>query len=180
MKSSRTKYSIPSRVFDLMWSDDEFYRDVFGNKKINIPSFPRYDQWCDNDGFHMEFALAGYSYKDIEITSVGTELLIKSVRSQKASATDGDIRGQTEQVVSLDDVVDPMIDDALKEPKNKMHQGIINRGIARRDFKVGFSISTDFDPLLASASMKDGLLHIVIPQSSGKQLKSIKINGEGA
>lgn len=180
MKSSRTKYSIPSRVFDLMWSDDEFYRDVFGNKKVNIPSFPRYDQWCDGDGFHMEFALAGYSFKDIEITSVGAELLIKSTRMQKPSVLDGDVRGTTEALTSLDDAIDSVIDDSLKEPKSKMHQGIINRGIARRDFKVGFSISTDFDPLMASASMKDGLLHIVIPQSSGKQFKSIKIDGEGA
>ena len=77
MKETLSRISVPGRIFDLLWTDDEFYREVGGNKKVtSAGKFPRCDQWCDDDGFHMAFALAGYSPVDVSVTADGSLLCI--------------------------------------------------------------------------------------------------------
>jgi HSP20 family molecular chaperone IbpA len=152
-----------------MLHDDEFFREVLNLKKASTAgSFPKYDQWCDSDGFHMEFALAGYAKKDIEVCYSGQELIVRSIRQQSEIATNIQDLGNED---SLQDLVTKSLP--------KIQQGAIVRGIARRNFTTSFFIGQDFDVSESKASVKDGLLHIIIPTKSEITTKQIEIqNGE--
>jgi len=162
------RVSISGRIIDLLWMDDEFYREVSALKKASSSNkFPRTDQWCDSDGFHMAFALAGYSVEDIDILFCGSELIITGSGNRMTSET------LPERVSSDDNGVD----DYPQRGKNKqIQQGIIVRGIARRSFKTKYYISPKFDLGLAHASMKDGLLEVIIPLSGNNSFSKIDIN----
>jgi HSP20 family molecular chaperone IbpA len=172
MKMNRNKtsrISIPGKIMQLMLHDDEFFREVLNLKKASTAgSFPKYDQWCDSDGFHMEFALAGYAKKDIEVCYSGQELIVRSIRQQSEIATNIQDLGNED---SLQDLVTKSLP--------KIQQGAIVRGIARRNFTTSFFIGQDFDVSESKASVKDGLLHIIIPTKSEITTKQIEIqNGE--
>jgi HSP20 family molecular chaperone IbpA len=151
IKKNYTRFSMPSRVLDLLYSDDEFYRYVIKNKKVKEIMFPKYNTYKGSDGFHMYFALAGYSSKDIAIEYFGDELVVRS--NTDSSPPDGD---------------------ALDSAKSSVQHGYIVRGIARRKFTAKFQISNLFDITNATASMKDGELHIIIPECN-KQPGTIDI-----
>ena len=65
----------------------------------------------------------------------------------------------------------------ISEQEN-LQQGMIIRGIARRDFSLGFVISKDFDVSKTDAVIKNGLLKISIPKGENEKEKSIIIRGE--
>lgn len=163
MKSSRI--SIPGRIVHLLLHDDEFFREVTNLKKASTAgSFPKYDQWCDNDGFHMEFALAGYARKDVEICYSGQELIIRSVKSNQEFASSHE---QEEEVIP--EVV------TRQSSSPKIQQGAIVRGIARRSFAVNYLIGQEFNVAETKASIKDGLLHVLIPLKVEITTKTIEI-----
>lgn len=163
MKSSRI--SIPGRIVHLLLHDDEFFREVTNLKKASTAgSFPKYDQWCDQDGFHMEFALAGYAKKDVEICYSGQELIIRSVK------TNQDFLPAQEQE---EEVIPEIVTRHSSSPK--IQQGAIVRGIARRSFSVNYLIGQEFDVAETKASIKDGLLHILIPLKVEITTKTIEI-----
>lgn len=165
MKETLNRVSVPGRIFDLLWSDDEFYREVGGNKKVtSAGKFPRCDQWCDKDGFHMAFALAGYSPADVSITVEGSLLCIGGIGSK----VDGVNSSPPERPLDQSDDYPP------KAPKSGVQQGMIVRGIARRNFKTKYFIHSEFDLKLSTASMKDGMLEVIVPRSGAN--KPIKIN----
>lgn len=84
MKYNRV--TIPEKLMNLMFSDDKFFSEVLSVRKLSLSKFPRSDQWVDEEGFRVSFALAGYSKDDIEIFSNDGRVL--TVRSkQKASGT---------------------------------------------------------------------------------------------
>ncbi len=172
-RSKTSRISIPGRVIQLLLHDDEFFREVMNLKKASTAgSFPKYDQWCDSDGFHMEFALAGYAKKDIEICYSGQELIVRSLRNNPE--TTGLSLGQD---ISDEEVLPEIITKSSSLPK--IQQGAIVRGIARRNFTTNFLISQEFDVSAAKASVKDGLLHIIIPVKNEITTKTIDIqNGE--
>ena len=122
---SAKKVSLPGKILDLLWLDDEFYREVVSSKKITLDKFPKTDQWVDEDGFHMEFALAGYSPKDIGISVSSDTLFVESKRNKN----------------------DEMIpeEDGVRSAKPKLTYGSIVRGIARRNFRSKVIISSDFN-----------------------------------
>jgi HSP20 family molecular chaperone IbpA len=171
-RSKTSRISIPGRVIQLLLHDDEFFREVMNLKKASTAgSFPKYDQWCDSDGFHMEFALAGYAKKDIEICYSGQELIVRSVRSN-LEANNNTIQENVEE-----DSVSEIVTKSSSLPK--IQQGAIVRGIARRNFTTNFLISQEFDVSASRASVKDGLLHILIPTKNEITTKTIEIyNGE--
>lgn len=74
---NKNRYSFPGKIMDLLLTDDRFLQDIYKIKKIET-SFPRYDQWRTEEGFHMSFALAGYSYDDIILKIAGRQLMISS------------------------------------------------------------------------------------------------------
>ena len=152
---STKKVSLPGKILDLLWLDDEFYREVVSSKKITLDKFPKTDQWVDEDGFHMEFALAGYSPKDIGISVSSDTLFVESKRNKG----------------------DEMIpaEDGIRSAKPKITYGSIVRGIARRNFKSKVIISSDFNIRRAVANMSDGLLHIIIPRGDDEKNMSIEI-----
>jgi HSP20 family molecular chaperone IbpA len=147
--NQKGRVSIPGRVINMLYGDDEFYREVSSLKKVSIQNFPKYDQWVDEDTFHMEFALAGYAPDDISVNVTGNVLTL--IGSKEAS--DGnDFAGRTGG------------EDGDLSPKLKVMRGMIVRGIARRSFTVDFFISNEYDLSDVYARMKDGLLKVSVPR----------------
>lgn len=165
-KVRNSRISIPGKIVNLLLYDDEFFREVSALKKANIVgSFPKYDQWCDADGtFHMEFALAGYSPSDLEISISGNEFNIRTSKPEY-----GEPKQQQQQEDENSSV-------AIKDPQPKIQHGAILRGIARRNFSCSFYISQDFDISNLKAIMENGLLHVIVPAIVKIQTKVIKIN----
>jgi HSP20 family molecular chaperone IbpA len=150
MKELLNRVSVPGRILDLLWADDEFYRDVGNHKKVSSAGkFPRCDQWCDEDGFHMAFALAGYSPGDVAVSVNNGELCISGL-------------GNKVETSELEDISEDEY--PAKAPKIGVQRGMIVRGIARRNFKAKYFINPTFNLLRAKASMKNGLLEVLIPK----------------
>ena len=119
----------------------------------------------------MEFALAGYAKKDLEICYSGQELTIRSVRSNQ------EVQSITPNESLEEEVIPEVITRSTSSPK--IQQGAIVRGIARRNFSTNFFISQEFDISSAVATVKDGLLHLIIPAKSEITANTIEIkNGE--
>ncbi len=155
MKQNYTRFSLPSRIVDLLYSDDEFYRYVTKSKKAKELVFPKYNTYIDTEGFHMVFALAGYSSNDVNIEFFGNEISISSP--------------------GIQETIPESSKDLPESAKTSVQRGYIVRGIARRRFVAKFQISNLFDITRAGAVMKDGELHITIPECDGK-LGVVKIN----
>jgi HSP20 family molecular chaperone IbpA len=170
-RNKASRISIPGRIVQLLLHDDEFFREVTNIKKVGTAgTFPKYDQWCDAEGFHMEFALAGYAKKDLEVCYYGQELIVKSTKTNQEVEL-------TEDSVTSEVIIDVPNNRSSSLPK--IHHGAIVRGIARRNFSTNFLISHDFDVSAAKASVKDGLLHITIPAKGEITTNKIEIqNGE--
>jgi len=162
-KEHTMRVSIPGKIYDLIWNDEEFFRDISSNKKASSANkFPRYDQWCTDDGLHMAFALAGYSASDIKISVINNEISVSSVSDSQEPETDMEI------------------DETIVVPERKalpsVNYGIIIRGIARRSFKTKFVLHQIFDTSMTMASMKNGLLEIVIPKINQENIiKTIEV-----
>lgn len=167
MKEGLNRVSISGKIIDLLWADDEFYREVSSLKKAQAHGggkFPKCDQWCDEAGFHMAFALAGYSTKDIRVQTSGYELYISGVGTKK----EGTVERSAGDEMSTDDY-------PVKNPNIQIQQGMIVRGIARRNFKTKYFMSPEFDLSRAAAFMNNGLLEVVVPRSETNALNSIDI-----
>jgi HSP20 family molecular chaperone IbpA len=165
MKETMSRVSIPGRIVDLLWTDDEFFRDISSHKKTSSAGkFPRCDQWCDEGGFHMAFALAGYSHSDVEIRVKDSELHVLG-RGNK-------VESSQEDNVSSDAENDEY---PAKTPNIGVQHGIIVRGIARRNFKTKYFINPAFDLTKVSAFMKNGLLEVLIPRKEDTQVRSVNI-----
>ena len=133
-KPYQHRYSMPSRMTERLWTDQEYYKEVAKLKKnSNCSNFPRYDQIIRDDFLILEFALAGYSSKDLSI-SVSRSNVIR-IHSLKQLNDDSD---------------------------NRIERGSIIRGIARRKFDVSLQIDFSFDVATAVASIENGLLTISI------------------
>ena len=143
---SKSKVAIPLKMHDLIWFDDAFYREIENNKKFTQYKFPRCDQWCDENGFHLAFALAGYSPDDIIIKQKDNVITISNVNK---------------------------VND-----KHAIQHGMIIRGIAKRNFNIGFVINSSYDTEKASSRMRNGLLEIFIPERESSEANVIKILGE--
>ena len=144
--NNKGRVAIPLKMHELIWSDDSFYREIENNKKFTHYKFPRFDQWCDEKGFYLAFALAGYSPEDILIEEVNNTVRISNVNKV--------------------------------DNKNAIQQGMIIRGIAKRNFNVGFVIDPCFDTSSAVSKMRNGLLEIFIPAKESVESKIISIRSE--
>ena len=175
-RNKMSRISIPGKMIQLLLHDDEFFREVTNLKKVGTAgSFPKYDQWCDSDGFHMEFALAGYAKKDLEVCYSGQELIVRSLRDNSESETLDNTSNLNDSFT--EEQIPEVITRGSSQPK--IQQGAIVRGIARRNFTTNFLISQEFAVSEAKASVKDGLLHILIPTKGEITTKKIEIqNGE--
>jgi HSP20 family molecular chaperone IbpA len=159
MIKAKSRYSFPGRIYELLLSDEKYVNDVSKLKKVEN-SFPKYDQWKDDNGFNMSFALAGYTPEDLKITVKGRQLFIES---EGIELFDADI----EQKPSSD----------MEEIKKQVaiNKGFIARGIARRSFKTNLFISEEFDLSCIKANMEHGLLSIFVPSITIEE-KKIEIN----
>lgn len=170
LKMKASKVSIPGRIMFLLMNDDSFYQEVMKLKKASSAgSFPKYDQWCDEQGFNMEFALAGYSKSDIQVQFNGQELIIKSIRpiGEREGLSDEDSCDERDSPHTLPTVP------ATATPKVQM--GSIVRGIARRSFTSTFLISQEFDVPKTKATIKDGLLRLVVPEKKEHAINLIEV-----
>jgi len=164
MKTGRV--SVPGKIVKMLLSDDQFYREVASSKKISLQNFPKYDQWTDELGFNMEFALAGFSKDDVSVEVFGNILTISSVRVEHPP---DDVRDFNDNVGEDDDV---------EEPKVRINRGIIVRGIARRSFVTDFLISPEFNLDSITATMGDGLLKITIPKLDLVEPRTIVVSNK--
>ena len=94
-KNNLGKVALNSKIFDMLISNDEFYRDVLSIKRLSLPNFPKYDQWCEDNFFNIEFALAGYSINDISVFSKSNEnsIYIEGRKDKDVSSTGVIVRG---------------------------------------------------------------------------------------
>lgn len=161
----KRRFSMPAKIVDLLWNDNEFYDEVLKIKKVSSSSnFPKNDQWADDKGFHLEFALAGYGGDDIRVTVKGDVLTVCS-------------EGMADEVLTPQPPKesDDAFESYTKDAKPKAHRGFIVRGIARRAFLVRYLISDEYDLSGLEAAMENGLLHIFIPNAEVVEEKSIVI-----
>ena len=63
----RNKMCLDAKIIESLFLDDEFFSHVSSYKKISSGRYPKTDQWCDEKGFNLAFALAGFSVDDIEV-----------------------------------------------------------------------------------------------------------------
>jgi HSP20 family molecular chaperone IbpA len=170
MKDDVGRVSIPGRIIDLLLSDDEFYREVSSLKKASASGrFPKCDQWCDDTGFHMAFALAGYSPDDIDILSKDCTLMVNSKKFNSIDIAPD---------VNTADIAEDSEEYPVKQAKVQIQQGIIVRGIARRSFRTKIFVRSEFDLTKTQATMKHGLLEITVPRRTDEYLKTIDISSE--
>lgn len=83
MKYNRA--TIPQKVLDLLFSDDAYYNESVNGKKVILSKYPRNDQWVDEDGLHINFALAGYSKDDVKISVDGNTICVENHRKLEES-----------------------------------------------------------------------------------------------
>ncbi len=153
MNNKRNRVTLPGRVIEQLYSDEEFYRDVTSIKKLSLSRFPKNDQWISEDCFNMVFALAGYGPEDLSIEVCGSKLFISS-KNQLNEVTSGSSEAP---------------------PQTSVSHGVVNRGIARRSFRVSYIISDDFDTEMLTATMNKGLLSLSIPKKENFSRKIVKI-----
>lgn len=166
MLTDKKRYSIPAKILELLYCNDQFFNDVSKiNKGSYLSNFPKTDEWRDDSGFNISFALAGYSPEDIFIEVENNILSVKGNGLDSISAPNSAATPPEED----------SFQEYSKESRPRIHIGSISRGIARRKFVVRFLISEEFDTMNASASMKHGLLHVVIPVKETQNYKIIKI-----
>tara|TARA_B100001287_G_C22602634_1_gene491188 strand:+ start:162 stop:623 length:462 start_codon:yes stop_codon:yes gene_type:complete len=150
MSSTRNRVTVPCKIIDNLYNDEEFFREVTSLKKVSLSRFPKNDQWVSEEGFHMVFALAGYGPEDLSVQVCGSRVTISSSNQL------------------------PPVEEERK-PKQVVSHGVVNRGIARRNFKVSYFISEEFESNLISARMNKGLLTLIIPHKSNQEVKNISI-----
>ena len=141
------RLSFPGKILHKLLSDDQFYRDVVKSNRLSISNFPKYDQWTSESGFYMEFALAGFSKDDVNISCEGNLINISS--ENKVNENEGSQQG--------------------------LNKGMISRGIARRSFKTSFFISPLFDTSRLSAKMREGLLTIHVPRLESNSIINVVV-----
>lgn len=168
MKENKNRFSIPARILELLYTDDAFFNEVTKLKKAGgvVGKFPRSDEWRDENGFNLSFALAGYSPEDVLIEVESDNVLV--------------VKG-----IGLDSIEVPVAESAEpnpdvfqnynKEMRPRIHIGSISRGIARRKFCTKYLISEEFDVNHAEATMEYGLLHIFIPNRPVNKQRLINI-----
>lgn len=157
---NRTRYAFPGRIYDLLLSDDKFLNDVSKLRKVDN-SFPKYDHWKDDAGFHITYALAGYTPDDISIFVRGRQIFIESGGIE---ISESEIQNEVETGNGAEEV-------DVKNAKIAINKGMIIRGIARRSFKTNLFVSEDFDLSKIKASMEHGLLSIFAPNVSIDEIK---------
>ncbi len=162
---NKIRYSIPARILELLYSDDNFFNDVLKIKKLSSHNkFPKNDEWRDASGFNLSFALAGYSSEDIVVEVENRVLIIRGMGLDSIEPSLPEVKNNE----------DPYFD-YVKETKPRIHIGSISRGIARRKFCVKYLISEEFDLDKIEAKMDNGLLHIIIPEQGQFCIKNIEI-----
>lgn len=169
-KESKKRYSIPARILELLYTDDSFFNEVVKMKKVNVSNFPKSDEWRDEKGFNISFALAGYSAEDVEVEVESNVLIVRGFGMDSISPISPEIESDME--ISHDS-----LEDYIRESKPRIHIGSISRGIARRKFCVKHLISEEFEISNVIAKMEYGLLHIFIPEKEVFNQKIIDIKG---
>lgn len=165
------RVSIPSKIRELLFSDDHFFREVSELNKAKInKNFPKQDQWCDENGFfHIEFALAGYAPEDLLIEIDNDEFVVRTLKLENDTSEKLELSAGKDPTSSED------FYDIPKVKKPSIHNGLISRGIARRNFSYGLIISQEYNLYDMSATMENGLLHILIPRKLEMQRKVITL-----
>jgi len=123
---NKSKVAIPLKMHDLIWNDDSFYREIESSKKFTHYKFPRCDQWCDESGFYLSFALAGYSPDDIYIEEKDNIINISSENKEGRGNMVQQgmiIRGIAKRSFNIGFVISPEYN--AKKASSKMVNGLL-------------------------------------------------------
>jgi HSP20 family molecular chaperone IbpA len=165
MLTDKKRYSIPAKILESLYCNDQFFNEVAKiNKGGYLVNFPKTDEWRDDAGFNISFALAGYAPEDISVEVENNTLVIKGNGLDSISNVSPSPNEQEDS-----------FQEYTKEGRPRIHIGSISRGIARRKFSVRLLISEEFDIMNTSAVMKHGLLHVLIPVKETTNYRVIKI-----
>lgn len=164
---NKKRYSFSGRIYELLLSDEKFVTEISKLRKVEN-TFPKYDQWKDSAGFHISFALAGYTPDDITVKVYGRQIFIESSGLDRITDVES---------IEVDLKEKPLDEEqsANKNAKTSLSKGYIARGIARRSFKTNLFISEEFDLSSVKVNMQHGLLHICVPEVVVEE-RNIKIN----
>ena len=77
-----SKMCVDAKIVDALFSDDEFFSHIQSYKKLNSGRYPKTDQWCDEKGFNLAFALAGFDPSDILVYCRGRVLYIETIKKE--------------------------------------------------------------------------------------------------
>jgi HSP20 family molecular chaperone IbpA len=165
MLNDKKRYSIPAKILELLYGNDNFFNEVVKiNKGSYLTNFPKTDEWRDEAGFNISFALAGYSPEDITVEVENSTVIVRG------NGLDS-IANNAPPINENDDA----FQEYSKEGRPRIHIGSISRGIARRKFSVKLLISEEFNVMETAATMRHGLLHVIIPVKETSDHKIIKI-----
>ena len=78
MNNKINRVTLPAKIIEQLYNDEEFFREVSSVKKLSLSRFPKNDQWLSEEGFNMVFALAGYGSEDLSVSVHGSTLIISS------------------------------------------------------------------------------------------------------
>lgn len=161
-KKIKQRYSIPFRIIDLLYTDDSFFNDVLKIKKVSSSNkFPKSDEWRDEHGFNLSFALAGYAPENI---SIEADDQVLTIRGDGIDSIDiNNFAPKPPDSETEFNLEENNYENSQKEIRPRIHVGSITRGIARRKFCVQYLISEEFDLSKTEATMEYGLLNVLIP-----------------
>ena len=125
----RNKMCLDAKIIESLFLDDEFFSHVSSYKKINSGRYPKTDQWCDDTGFNLAFALAGFSIDDIEIYYEERTLWIctKKKEGDKNPETGFIHRGIAKRSFKKGYFLDSNLN--INEIKSKMKNGLLTINI---------------------------------------------------
>jgi len=146
-KLEKKRCVIPGKIIDLLLIDDDILNESAKIKKYFSANFPRSDQFTSDNGFHIHFALAGYSPESVKIRALNPYIYVSSMKNKENAQENRDSASE----------------ELEEEPRYSFSKGMFSRGIAQRDFDIKYLISEEFDVESLEAEMVHGLLKIRIP-----------------
>ncbi|KAB8073130.1 HSP20-like chaperone [Aspergillus leporis] len=158
-----------SPLFRLL-DDYDVHRQSRGQSSTSVRSFaPRFDVRETGDAYHFDGELPGIAQKDIDIEFSDPQTLVIKGRSQREyhSPEAGETQNQEAQGESKE---------VAKVEQNKPRFWVSERSIG--EFHRSFTLPARIDQDKVKASLKNGILSLVVPKAAAPSARKITIDSE--
>ncbi|KAL1849781.1 heat shock protein [Paecilomyces lecythidis] len=159
--------------------DYDVHRASRGNSQLR--SFaPKFDVRETNDAYHLDGELPGINQKDIDIEFSDPQTLVIKGRTEREyhspeAGEEGQAEGQQQQQEGQSQEVTKTGDKQVsKSNQPKAKYWVSERSIG--EFHRSFAFPTRVDQDNVKASLKNGILSVVIPKASAPSAKKITIS----